>query len=246
MITLAGKLALVTGAGQGIGAALAEGLARAGAHVVATDVDAAAAEATAARIVTSGGQARGLTMDVTCADSCARAAGQAGQVSILVNNAGILWRGRLGDPGARAAWARTLDVNVTGMFNATTALLPALRATRGAIVNLASIQSFVAPPGSAAYSVSKGAVAQFTRALAAELAEDGIRVNAIAPGIVETRISAPTRADPVKLDRFLQHVPLRRTARPEELVGPAVFLASDAASYVTGAVLPVDGGYLAV
>ena len=246
MITLAGKLALVTGAGQGIGAALAEGLARAGAHVVATDLDAAAAAATAARIAAAGGQARGLAMDVTCPESCARAAGQAGPVSILVNNAGILWRGRLGDPGAREAWARTMDVNVNGMFNATMALLPALRATRGTIVNLASIQSFVAPPGSAAYSVSKGAVAQFTRALAAELAEDGIRVNAIAPGIVDTAISAPTRADPARLDRFLQHVPLRRTARPEELIGPVVFLASDAASYVTGAVLPVDGGYLAV
>ena len=104
MITLAGKLALVTGAGQGIGAALAEGLARAGASVIATDLDAAAATATAARIAGAGGQARGLGMDVTDPASCARAAEQAGPVGILVNNAGILWRGRLGDPGAREAW----------------------------------------------------------------------------------------------------------------------------------------------
>ncbi len=196
-MTLAGRLALVTGAGRGSGTAIAEGLARAGAAVVATDIDLAAAEATRNAIAACGCAAWSLALDTTDAAACrnvaARVASECGTVSILVNNAGILLRGRLTDPDAAECWARTLDVNVQGPFNVTMALLPALRASRGAVINVASIQSFVAPPGSAAYSVSKGALAQFTRALAAELAEDGVRVNAIAPGIIDTAMSAPTR-----------------------------------------------------
>lgn len=249
-MTLTGRLALVTGAGRGNGAAIAEGLARAGAAVVATDIDLAAAEATRDAIAACGGAAWSLALDITddaaCRNVAARVAGECGTVSILVNNAGILLRGRLTDPDAAERWTRTLDVNVQGPFNVTMALLPALRASRGAVINVASIQSFVAPPGSAAYSVSKGALAQFTRALAAELAGDGVRVNAIAPGIIDTAMSAPTRADPDRLAGFLAHVPLRRVGQPSELAGPVVFLASDAASYVTGAILPVDGGYLTV
>ncbi len=250
MTLLEGRLALVTGAGRGNGAAIAVGLAKAGALVVATDIDGAAAKTTSDAIAAQGGTAWSFALDQTDAQACstvaARVAAECGEVSILVNNAGILLRGRLTEPEAAARWARTLDVNVQGPFNVTMALLPALRRTRGAIINVASIQSFIAPAGSAAYSVSKGALAQFTRALAAELAEDGVRVNAVAPGIIDTPMSAATRADPERLARFLAHVPMRRVGQATELAGPVVFLASDAASYVTGAILPVDGGYLTV
>jgi NAD(P)-dependent dehydrogenase (short-subunit alcohol dehydrogenase family) len=245
---LDGKIALVTGAGRGNGAAIALGFAAAGARVVATDIDGETAAATARRIGTAGGTAWSFALDVADAAACdrlaARVAAEIGAVAILVNNAGILVRGGLAEPGARAAWRRTLDVNVDGTFNATMAFLPALKATRGSIINLGSINSFVAPPNSAAYATSKGAIAQFTRALANELAPDGIRVNALAPGIIATEMSAATRNDPERLARFMLHVPMRRVGEPQELVGPAIFLASPAASYVTGVVLPVDGGYL--
>lgn len=247
---LTGRLALVTGAGRGNGAAIAAGLAHAGAAVVVTDIDPDAADATRAAIVASGGTAWSMPLDIADAQACRRVAdrvaAECGALSILVNNAAILLRGRLTEPDAAERWSRTLDVNVQGPFNVTMTLLPALRQTRGTVINIGSIQSFIAPAGSAAYSVSKGALAQFTRALAVELAEDGVRVNAIAPGIIETEMSAATRADPARLAQFLSHVPLRRVGQPSELAGPVVFLASDAASYVTGVILPVDGGYLTV
>jgi NAD(P)-dependent dehydrogenase (short-subunit alcohol dehydrogenase family) len=139
-----------------------------------------------------------------------------------------------------------MAVNLQGTFNVTMAFVEQLKHTRGTIVNIASINSFTAPAGSGAYPVSKGAIAQFTRALASELAPEGVRVNALAPGIIATAMSEPTRADPKRLEAFLTHVPMKRVGEPEELVGPVVFLCSDAASYVTGAILPVDGGYLGV
>lgn len=138
-----------------------------------------------------------------------------------------------------------MEVNVQGPFNVTMAFIEQLKHTKGCIVNVASTNSFVAPAGNGAYPVSKGALAQFTRALATELAADGVRVNALAPGIIATAMTEVTRADPARLASFLTHVPMRRVGEPEELAGPVVFLCSDAASYITGAILPVDGGYLA-
>ena len=169
-----------------------------------------------------------------------------GPIRILVNNAGIFLRGNITAPDGRARWDKTMAVNVQGPFNVTTAFVDQLKRTRGSIVNIASINSFTAPAGSGSYPVSKGALAQFTRALAVELAPDGVRVNALAPGIIATAMSEPTRADPKRLEAFLAHVPMKRVGEPEELVGPVVFLCSDAASYVTGAILPVDGGFLGV
>lgn len=245
---LDGRLALVTGAGQGNGRAIASGLAEAGARVVVTDINAETAVETAAAIVATDGQAWSFGLDVTDADACAELAatvrGEIGDIAILVNNAGILIRGHLSDADHREAWRRTLNVNVDGTYNVTMAMLDALKASKGTIVNIASIRSFVAPPGSAEYSVSKGAIAQFTRSLASELAPLGIRVNAIAPGIIATPMTATTRADPEALAKYLEHVPMNRVGDPAELAGPTVFLASDLASYVTGAILPVDGGFL--
>lgn len=247
--SLEGKLALVTGAGRGNGAAIARGLAQAGARIVVTDIHLAAAAATEAEIAASGQTARAMALDVTRQDDCdhlaQRIEREEGEIDILVNNAGILLRGPTIASDSRQRWRETMNVNLDGTFNVTTAFLPALKRRRGCIVNVASIQSFVAPPNSAAYSASKGALAQLTRALATELAVDGVRVNAIAPGIIATEMSAPTRADPERLRNFLTHVPMRRVGEADEIAGPVVFLCSAAASYITGVVLPVDGGYLA-
>ena len=247
---LIGRLALVTGAGRGNGAAIARGLAEAGAKVIVTDVDTDAAHAVAESIVKEGGDARGHALDVTDYESCRKLAEDiallVGPIRILINNAGIYLRGNMLAPDGRERWTRTMAVNVDGAFNVTIAFADQLKRTHGTIVNIASVNSFTAPAGSGVYPVTKGAIAQFTRALAAELAPDGVRVNAIAPGIIATPMTEVTRTDPERLTSFLAHVPMKRVGQPEELVGPVLFLCSDWASYVTGAILAVDGGFLAV
>ncbi len=247
---LAGKRALVTGAANGNGRAIALGLAAHGADVVVTDIDLAGAEQTAVDIGECGRGAWAFPLDVTDADAChalARKVGQQiGPVAILVNNAGIIIREGIDSPRAQENWRRVIDVNLTGTFNVTHAFLPALRQTRGAIINLGSIASFVGVADTLGYAPSKGGVKQLTQALARELAADGIRVNAIAPGVIETAMTAATRNDPARLAGFLGRTPLGRVGQPEELVGPVVFLASELASYVNGVTMPVDGGFLAV
>jgi NAD(P)-dependent dehydrogenase (short-subunit alcohol dehydrogenase family) len=247
---LTGRWALVTGAGHGNGAAIAQGLAAAGAKVIVTDIDKEGARTIADAIVKAGGEARAYQLDVTDAAACTKLAADiallVGPIRILVNNAGIFLRGPLIAPDGRERWEKTMEVNVQGPFNVTMAFIDQLKLTKGAIVNIASINSFVAQAGTGAYPVSQGAIAQFTRGLASELAADGVRVNALAPGLIATAMTEPTRADPVRLAAFLAHVPMKRVGQPEELVGPVVFLCSDAASYVTGAILPVDGGFLGV
>jgi NAD(P)-dependent dehydrogenase (short-subunit alcohol dehydrogenase family) len=247
---LAGKRALVTGAGQGNGRAIALGLAAHGADIVASDIDLAGAERTAAELCASGGNAFAFRLDVTDAAACQALAQtiarEIGDISILINNAGIIIREGLDSPRAAENWRRVLDVNLTGMFNVTHAFLPALRKTRGAIVNLGSIASFVGVGDTLGYAPSKGGVKLLTQALARDLARDGIRVNAIAPGVIETAMTEVTRNDPARLAGFVGRTPLGRVGQPEELVGPVVFLVSEMASYVSGVTLPVDGGFLAV
>ncbi|MFG0230688.1 SDR family NAD(P)-dependent oxidoreductase [Achromobacter sp. 413638] len=247
---LQGKLALVTGAGQGNGRALALGLAAAGARVMAADLRADSARDTADAIIAAGGQAWSLALDVTDAQACAAAAADvqrhAGPIDVLVNNAGILIREGLDSPRAAENWRRVLDVNLNGSFNMIHAFLGALRATRGVIINVGSIASFAGVGAALGYSPSKGGVKMLTQSLARDLAADGIRVNAIAPGVIETPMTASTREDPAKLASFMQRIPLGRVGQPDDLVGPVVFLASSMARYVTGVSLPVDGGFLAV
>ena len=247
---LTGRLALVTGAGRGNGAAIARGLAEAGARVIVTDIDTDAAHAVAETIVKAGGDARGHALDVTDHDGCRKLAEDiallVGPIRILVNNAGIYLHGNMLAPDGRDRWVKTMAVNVDGAFNVTAAFAEQLKRTHGTVVNIASVASFIAPAGSGVYPVTKGAIAQFTRGLAVELAPDGVRVNAIAPGIIATAMTEVTRNDPKRLEAFLSHVPLKRVGQPEELVGPVLFLCSDWASYVTGAILAVDGGFLAV
>ncbi|MGQ9368007.1 SDR family NAD(P)-dependent oxidoreductase [Azospirillum sp. ST 5-10] len=247
---LKGDVAVVTGAAQGNGRAIALGLAGAGAAVAVADRNGDGAAAVAREIEAAGGAALALTLDVTDAEACREAArtveGRLGPASVLVNNAGIIRRTPVDAPGYRDDVALTLEVNVGGCVAMTTALLPQLRATRGRIVNLGSIMSFVGGRNVSSYAASKGAVLQLTRAMAAELAADGVRVNGIAPGVIETPMTQTTRDNPEVLERFLGHTPLGRVGQPEELVGPVLFLASRLSSYVTGVMLPVDGGYLAV
>jgi NAD(P)-dependent dehydrogenase (short-subunit alcohol dehydrogenase family) len=246
---LQGRVALVTGAAQGNGEAIAKGLAKQGARVVATDLDGAGAERTAAAIRADGGQAWGFALDVTDAEGCAalatRVAREVGVVSVLVNNAGICPRHGIDSPELHRAFNAALDVNLHGTLNVTLAFLPAIRESRGAIVNIASIASFVSTATSIGYSTSKAALKMLTQNLAEELAKDGVRVNAIAPGPFATAMTLPTREDPARREKFLSRIPMRRFGEPEELVGPVVFLASDMSSYMTGSTIVVDGGYLA-
>ncbi len=247
---LAGRRALVTGAAHGNGRAIALGLAAHGADVVATDIDLAGAEHTAADIRAGGRAAWPFRLDVTDADACKAlaetVARDIGPIAILINNAGIIIREGIDSPRAGENWRRVLDVNLTGAFNVTHALLPALRQTRGTIVNLGSIASFAGVGDTLGYAPSKGGVKLLTQALARDLARDGIRVNAIAPGVIATAMTEATRNDPARLASFMSRTPLGRVGQPDELVGPVVFLVSDLASYVNGVTLPVDGGFLAV
>jgi NAD(P)-dependent dehydrogenase (short-subunit alcohol dehydrogenase family) len=247
---LKGQLALVTGAGNGNGRAIAIGLAAHGADVIVTDIDRDAAARTASDIESTGQRSWHYHLDVTDVNACqtlARTVRQdVGDVSTLVNNAGIIIREGIDSERAAENWRRVLDVNLNGVFNVTHAFLSALRARRGSIINLGSIASFVGVADTLGYSPSKGGVKLLTQALARELARDGVRVNAIAPGVIETGMTEATRNDPARLAGFLGRTPIGRVGQPDELVGPVVFLASDMASYVNGATLPVDGGFLAV
>ena len=171
-----------------------------------------------------------------------------GQPSILVNNAGINRRNAFAcDADAVVKdWQDIMAVNLNGVFNVTHAFLGALRASKGRIINIASIQSFmhVRTPNSPAYTTSKHGVLGFTRALAAELGKDGVRVNAIGPGFIETPLNEKVRqTNPDLVKIFLDHTPLGRAGRPEDIVGPAIFLASDLSAYVTGSIVMADGGY---
>lgn len=248
---LQGRLAFITGAGQGNGRALALGLARAGARVVATDINASTVAETAALIVAAGGTAWSFELDVTSPAACqavaARVAADCGRVDLLINNAGIIIREGTDSPRAAANWQRVMDINVNGTFNVTHALLPALKAAPGAtVVNIASIAAYAGQGGSLGYSPSKGAIKMFTQSLAAELAPLGVRVNALAPGVIATPMTEATRAQPEKLEKFMTRIPMGRVGQPEDLVGPVLFLSSALSEYVTGITLPVDGGFLAV
>ncbi len=242
---LAGKLALVTGAGSGIGAGIARGMAQAGARVIAVDIKAEAARTIAESL---GGRAAYYSADVSdrgaCDELARRVRADLGDISVLVNNAGIIRRGSVTDANAREDWDTTLAVNLDGPYFVTTAFLAQLRETKGAVVNIGSVQSFVALRNSAAYTTSKGGVRALTKALAIELSPMGIRVNAIGPGLIATPLNETARQNPSYMAQFEGRIPLGRIGTPEDIAGPAVFLASDMARFITGVTLPVDGGYL--
>ena len=255
MPLLQNHIAAVTGAGSGIGRAIAQGYAREGAQVAVLDVNGEAASETVQQILNAGGKAQQFVLDVTDRAACRAVAAQVaekfGQVSILVNNAGINRRNAFtADADAVIKdWQDIIAINLNGVFNVTHAFLEQLRASKGRMVNIGSIQSFVhvRTPNSPAYTTSKHGVLGFTRALAAELGKDGVRVNAIGPGLIETPLNAAVRANNPELIRiFMDHTPLGRAGKPEDIVGPAIFLASDLSAYVTGTIVMADGGYRAI
>ena len=243
---LEGKQALITGGGSGIGEGIARAMADHGARVIVVDKDATGAKRVAGSI---GDTAMDFALDVADRSDCDALAKQIadtrGAISILVNNAGIIRRGKLEADTARADWDATMAVNLDGPYNMVTAFLGQLKATKGSVINIGSIQSFVALPNSAAYTTSKGGIRALTKALAIELSPHGVRVNAIGPGMIATPLNADARQNPGYMANFTQRIPLGRLGEPADIAGPAVFLASDLARYITGVTLPVDGGFLA-
>lgn len=248
MNLLKNKLALVTGAGGGLGSAIAQGFAREGAKVIVADIDAARAASVAQMITDHGGQAWSEMVDVTDREGVRKFAQavteRLGPIDILVNNAGVSGRSSMDDPQAPDVWDRIMSVNLEGLFNVTHAFVPALKASRGCIINLSSIVAFVSGISSAGYVASKGAVRSLTQVFARDLAPFGVRANAVAPGLMLTEMVAPQLAVPGGTDWYMKRVPMARGGEVHEIVGPVIFLASDMASYVNGVVLPVDGGFL--
>ena len=247
---LEGEVAIVTGAAMGNGAAIARGLAACGASVVLADMNPQALAETVEAMKAEGAKVIGVEGNVADYADCealAAAAKEAfGDVSILINNAGICRRVPAEEDGFLASIDAQLSVNAMGSAQMVKALLPQLKARRGKVVNVGSIASFVATTGGVGYGMSKGAALLLTKTLAAELAPYGIRVNGIAPGVIKTPMTEPTRANPDAVSKYFDHIPFRRFGDAEELIGPVVFLTSAQSSYVTGVMLAVDGGFTAV
>lgn len=243
---LAGRSAVVTGAAGGIGSAVAAALAQAGAAVLVTDIDGDAAAAVAERISASGGRASFAVLDVADRESADAAAAKAaeladGKIHILINNAGVT-RPAMFDKLTAESMRLLLDVHAVGAFNCTQAVLPYIPTDgTGRIVNVTSAAGLTGTLGQVNYSAAKAALIGFTKSLARELATKRICVNALAP-LAATPMTETIRTNEKFSANMMNRIPMKRWAEPGEVAGAFVFMASDAASYVTGQVLPVDGG----
>ena len=234
------KTVLVSGGTSGIGAAIGNALAELGASVTVTG--GSEAEASEARERAGFWIERAAALDVRDGAAVSSFVAALPKLDILVNCAGIIRRGEEHDPDV---FAEVLDVNLNGTMRLCAAARPLLAKTQGCIVNTASMLAFAGGALVPGYSASKGGVAQLTKSLAIAYASDKIRVNALAPGWIATRLTQPLQDDPARSDAILARTPLGRWGVPDDVAGTAVFLCSPAAAFVTGAIVPVDGGYLA-
>ena len=233
MFDFSGKSVLVTGGTSGIGLAVAVAFSRLGSQVVAAGLPSSEPIPSTLRVE---------TLDVTDTESVGQIVSKLSSLDFLVNAAGIISRDKEFELDT---FTRVIDVNLTGAMRMSMAVHPKLAQARGAIVNIASMLTFFGGPRVPAYSASKGGIAQLTRSLAVAWAQDGIRVNAVAPGWIETPLTQALRDDAQRSGQLLLRTPFARWGQPEEVAGPVLFLCSGAASFITGAVLPVDGGYSA-
>lgn len=241
--TLSGRTALVTGASGGLGQEIALGLAQAGARVLLHGREAEALAPIAHAIAAAGGDAETLLFDLSDATETRASLDRCGRIDILVNNAGARDRRPVAELD-REAVRRILEVNLVAPFDLARMLAPRM-GPGGRIINVTSIAGQIARSGDAAYTMAKGGLDAMTRALAAELGSREITVNAVAPGFFATRANAAMVADPEISAHLARRTALGRWGRPAEIAGAVLFFASDAAAYVTGQVLAVDGGYLA-
>ena len=249
--SLEGKVAVVTGSTRGIGRAIAEGLAGAGAAVAVNGRSPELTQTAADKIAAAGGKSVAVPADVSKADDVDRlinATVQAfGRLDIIVNNAGISPYYKPAETVTEAEWDDTMRVNLKGVFLCCQAAARVMIPQKsGRIINISSIAGQVALPKLLAYTAAKGAVNQLTRVLAVEWASHGILVNAISPAYIETDLTKGLQRNPKLRDELIRQVPLGRLGKPSEVVGAAIYLASDAASYVTGHMLNIDGGWLAL
>lgn len=247
MNRLDGKVAIVTGGNAGIGEAVAKRFAEEGAAVVITGRRQAELDRVMSGIRHNKGKGLSVAGSVTdephVQDVTQRALDSFGHIDILVNNAGIADFGKRIHEIDDAAWDTIIDVNLTGVFRMTRAVVPhMLKQGRGAIINISSVASLVGIPGAPAYAASKGGLDAFTRALAIDYANDGIRCNVVNPGLIDTPMAAPLMANPDMLQPILSHYAIRRPGTPEEVANMVLYLASDEATWVTGGTFTIDGG----
>lgn len=236
-----GRCVIVSGGSSGIGLAIAEGFAALGAQVDVTGSSAEKLRREAARLATAhGGRLHFAPLDVRDADAVAAFMQARPSIDVLVNAQGIA---RPEDEWREDVFLEVMDVNVHSAFRLTMAALPALRAARGSVVNIASMLSYLADAEVPAYTASKTGVLGLTRSLAHRFGPDGVRVNAVAPGYHRTEMTRPLWSEPASEARIAQRTALKRWGSAQDLVGTVLFLCTPAAAYVTGAVLPVDGGY---